>query len=143
MMNAKIEWSAQRQKTALKKAQASIDKKCILYMEPYTPFRNGIMQKSVTLGTKIGSGHIVYNSPYARYQYYGVVYGPNIPIYVNGVQEGSYSRRGVKKKPTDRRLQYSKDRHPQATRLWFEVMKKKHGAAILRGVAELIGGSEK
>lgn len=142
-MNVKIEWSAQRQKTALKKAQAFIDNECIRHMMPYTPMRTGALHNSAVLGTKIGSGHIVYNSPYARYQYYGVVYGPNIPIYVNGVLEGFYSRRGVKKQPTDRRLQYSKARHPEAQRLWFEVMKKKHGAAILRGVAELIGGSEK
>ncbi len=35
---------------------------------------------------------------------------------------------------------YSKARHPQAQRLWFETMKKKHGEAILRGAAAIAGG---
>lgn len=30
--------------------------------------------------------------------------------------------------------------NPQAQRLWFEVMKKKHGGAILRGAADVMGG---
>ena len=107
-------------------------------MKPYTPFRSGVMEKSATLGTKIGSGKIVYNSPYARYQYYGVVYGPNIPIKENGVLVGFYSPQ--KKYRTNRHLSYDKSRHPQAQRLWFEVMKKKHNQAILRGAAAATGG---
>lgn len=137
-ITAKVVWNPQQQKRQLGKAQIFIDSECLRYMKPYTPFRNGIMEKSATLGTKIGRGRIVYNSPYARYQYYGVVYGPNIPIYENGVFVGFRSPK--KKYKTDRMLQYSKAKHPQATRLWFEIMKKKHGGAILRGAAALTGG---
>ncbi|MDO4863464.1 MAG: minor capsid protein [Ruminococcus sp.] len=122
-------------------AQKFIDASCIKLMTPFTPMRNGILYKSATLGTKIGSGHIVYNSPYARYQYYGVVYGPNLPIFENGVLVGFFSPK--KKHPTNRELQYNKTRHPKAQRLWFEVMKKKHGPAILRGAAAIMGGKAK
>ncbi|MBR3667384.1 MAG: hypothetical protein IKN66_09535 [Ruminococcus sp.] len=140
MMNVDIKWDTQRQLEQLAEAQKYIDRQCIELMEKYTPFRTGALVQSVVRGTKIGSGHIVYNSPYARYQYYGVVYGPNIPFYVNGICEGYFSKRGVKKHPTNRQLQYKKSPHPFAQRLWFETMKKKHGEAILRGAAAIAGG---
>ena len=101
-MKVVVAWTAQRQKNSLNKAQKYIDSECIRLMSRYTPFRTGIMEKSATLGTKIGSGHIVYNAPYARYQYYGIVYGPNIPLFENGVLIGWISP--PKKKQRIRRL---------------------------------------
>jgi hypothetical protein len=50
--------------------QKFVDSESIRLMVPYTPMRNGILQKGAVLGTKIGSGEIHYNIPYARYQYY-------------------------------------------------------------------------
>jgi len=138
MMDVDIKWDPQAVRERLSKAQKFIDRKCIQQMKPYTPFRTGMLERSATLGTVIGSGHIVYNSPYARYQYYGVVYGPNIPIYENGILVGFRSPK--QKHKTNRMLTYSKARHPQAQRLWFETMKKKHGEAILRGAAAIAGG---
>lgn len=41
---------------------------------------------------------------YARYQYYGEVYGPNIPITRGGQIVGWYSRPGRQKHPTGREL---------------------------------------
>lgn len=138
MMNVDIKWDPQAVRERLSKAQKFIDSECIRQMKPYTPFRTGSLERSATLGTVIGSGRIVYNSPYARYQYYGVVYGPNIPIYENGILVGFRSPK--QKHKTNRMLTYSKARHPQAQRLWFEAMKKKHGEAILRGAAAIAGG---
>ncbi len=128
-MKVVVAWSAERQKSSLVDAQKYIDSECIRYMSGYTPFRTGIMEKSATLGTKIGSGHIIYNAPYARYQYYGLVM---IPV-------GGKTSKRVFANPK-RELRYSKSRHPQAQRLWFEIMKKKHGGAILRGAAAIAGG---
>ena len=82
------------------RAQCFVDSECIRYMDKYTPMRTGALIRSATLGTKIGSGHIVYNSPYARYQYYGEIYGPNIPIYKDGELMGW--RSPPKKSPTGR-----------------------------------------
>jgi len=140
-IGARLVWDTSAQAEKLSKAQAFIDSECIRKMGPYTPFRNGILEKSATLGTKIGSGHIVYNSPYARYQYYGIVYGPNIPIFENGELVGF--RSPPHKRSTGRAMTYNKARHPQAQRLWFEVMKKKHSRAILRGAAAIAGGKVK
>ena len=72
MMNVDIKWDTQRQLEQLAEAQKYIDRQCIELMEKYTPFRTGALVQSVVRGTKIGSGHIVYNSPYARYQYLGL-----------------------------------------------------------------------
>lgn len=138
MMDVDIKWDPQAVRERLSKAQKFIDSECIDLMKPYTPFRTGMLEHSARLGTVIGSGHIVYTSPYARYQYYGVVYGPNIPIYENGILVGFRSPK--QKHKTNRMLTYSKARHPQAQRLWFETMKKKHGEAILRGAAAIAGG---
>lgn len=115
--------------------QKFVDSECIRLMVKYTPARNNILYKSATLGTKIGSGHIYYNSPYARYLYYGEIYGPNFPIYEQGQLVGFYSP--PQKHPTGRKMQYDKARHPQAQKLWFEVMKTNHKEQILKGAAAI------
>ncbi len=116
-------------------AQKFVDSECIRLMVKYTPARNNILYKTATLGTKIGSGHIYYNSPYARYLYYGEIYGPNFPIYEQGKLVSFYSP--PQKHPTGRKMQYDKERHPQAQKLWFEVMKTNHKEQILRGAAAI------
>lgn len=55
---------------AVRKAQEFIDLECIRRMNPLTPRLTGVMIKSATLGTVIGSGQIEYLAPYARRQYY-------------------------------------------------------------------------
>lgn len=42
----------------------------IRYSDPYVPFKTGVMKKSGTSGTVIGSGVVEYTAPYARNQYY-------------------------------------------------------------------------
>ena len=59
------------QKTAaFTQAQKFVDSEILRYMDPLSPRDSGDMIKSATRGTVIGSGHIVYNSVYARRQYY-------------------------------------------------------------------------
>lgn len=120
------------------RAQCFVDSECIRQMDKYTPKRTGALIRSATLGTKIGSGHIVYNTPYARYQYYGEIYGPNIPIYKDGELMGW--RSPPKKHPTGREITYSKDKNPNAQKLWFEKMKSEKGELILRGAQKIAGG---
>ena len=123
------------------KAQMFVDGECIRLMKPYTPFRNGFLEKSATLGTVIGSGEINQIVPYARYLYYGKVYGPNIPIMENGVPIGFFSP--PKKHPTGADLKYNKSKHPQAGKQWFERMKADRKDEILRGAARIVGGTQK
>lgn len=121
------------------RVQEYVDNACIRLMTPYTPMRNGDLCQSVKRGTEIGSGTLVYASPYARYQYYGEVYGPNYPIHKDGVLVGFYSP--PKKQPTGRQIEYSTAKHEQAGKLWFERMKSDHKDEILAGARKLAGGS--
>lgn len=111
------------------KVQKVVDNACIAKMVSYTPMRTGMLVKSVDLGTKIGSGKLEYASPYARYLYYGEIYGPNYPIYQDGELVGYYSP--PKKEPTGREMEYSTSVHPDAGKLWFERMKADHKEEIL------------
>ena len=117
-------------------AQKFVDSECIRLMVPYTPMRNGILMKNAVLGTKIGSGHIYYTSPYARFQYYG-------KVMVSSVTGSPWARQGESKVLTNKDLAYSKARHPQAQRMWFEAMKADKKQQILRGAAAIAGGKAK
>lgn len=139
-------------------AQREIDKDCIKLMKPYTPFKMGVLENSATIHTVIGSGQITQVTPYARYLYYGKVYGPNFPIVRekdgtehivfghydgDGIIIGWRSPKGKKKHPTGRDIQYSKDKHPLAGKMWFERMKADRKGAILQAAAKILGSNAK
>jgi hypothetical protein len=72
-LKATLKWGTdfvKNTRAKFSKAQATVDSECLRYMDPLTPLRTGTMIKSATLGTVIGSGEIIYLSPYARRQYY-------------------------------------------------------------------------
>ena len=97
------------------KVQKFIDSEVIRCMDPFTPFRNGYLKKSATLGTVIGSGLIKYVAPYARSNYY-----ENAGRGTEGIQRGG--RRGRK---------------------WFERMKPVYLSSILDGAAKISGARRK
>lgn len=51
-------------------AQEFVDSEVLRRMAPDTPKRTGVLIKSATLGTVIGSGEVNQIAPYARRQYY-------------------------------------------------------------------------
>ena len=110
--------------------QKFVDSECIRLMVPYTPMKNGILMKAAVLGTKIGSGHIYYASPYARYQYYG-------KLMVSSVTGSAYAKQGESKVLTDKELNYNTSRHANAQKMWFEAMKTDKKEQILRGAAAI------
>lgn len=114
------------------KAQKFVDSECIRLMKPYTPMLMGVLEKSATLGTKIGSGKIQQIAPYARYQYYG-------KLMVSSVTGSSYASKGEKKVLTDKDLVHQKSKHPQAGSFWFERMKADHKAKILASARKITG----
>lgn len=81
--------------------QKYIDSTVLKGVEPYVPMRIGTLTKSGILHTKIGSGKIVWRTPYARYLWYGK------------------SRRG-------KDLVFSVRRHPLAGKMWAERYKADH-----------------
>ena len=51
-------------------AQKYVDKEVLRRCEPYVPFDQGFLKQSGILETKLGSGKVVYRTPYARRWYY-------------------------------------------------------------------------
>ena len=94
------------------KVQAFLDNEVIRLTEPYVPFDTGVLKTSPLIGTVLGEGKVVYNTPYARRQY--------------------YENRGF---GTD-----GKKRGGLRNRLWFEVMKNNHKEAIVRSLQMIIDG---
>ncbi|MCH5203049.1 MAG: hypothetical protein J1F17_07585 [Oscillospiraceae bacterium] len=115
------------------KAQRFVDSECIRLMGPYTPTLNGVLYKSANIGTKIGSGEIHQNTPYARYLYYG-------KLMVSPSTGSSYAKSGESKVLTDKDLNFNASRHPKAGKMWFERMKADNKSAILKGASKIAGG---
>jgi len=63
--------TAARFKTSSKRAQKWLDTEVLKDCTPYVPRLTGALEHSGIEGTAIGSGEIIYNSPYAKQQYYG------------------------------------------------------------------------
>lgn len=72
-VTARLEWASgfgPGMSGSFSDAQKFVDSECLRHMDPLTPRRTGMLIKSGTLGTTIGSGNIGYLAPYARRQYY-------------------------------------------------------------------------
>lgn len=116
------------------KAQIFVDSECLRAMSKYTPFLNGKLEQAVTLGTRKGSGRLIYASPYARYQYYG-------RLMVSRITGSAWARMGESKVLTPKKLRYTKSAHPQAQSFWFEKMKSESRGRILAGARKIAGGA--
>ena len=53
------------------KLQTYIDNTVVRHMDAYVPMRTGMLKKSVILGSRMGSGELVFIAPYAHKRYYG------------------------------------------------------------------------
>ena len=99
------------------RVQKVIDQKVIDYCKPYTPASpDRTLEFSAQMSTEIGSGRVIWNTPYAQYQYYGLVMTDEAGRTWVGPGE---------KKPviTDRPLIYDTAQNPLAGSYWFERMK--------------------
>ena len=69
----KLEWNpgmGQEWSEKFNSAQAWLDQQVLADCDPYVPFRTGMLRNLGILGTKPGSGEVIWLGPYARYQYY-------------------------------------------------------------------------
>ena len=123
------------------RVQKVVDNAVLRYCAPKVPFDTGYLIRSAITGSAIGQGLIVYATPYARYLYYGKVYGPNIPIFEGGELAGFRSPKGQKKHPTGRPLTYRGA--PERGAYWFERMKAEHKDDIVQEAAAAVGGKAK
>lgn len=110
--------------------QKIVDAAVIRVCLPYVPFDEGVLAGSANTATDVGSGEVIYDTPYARYLYYGEVYGPNIPIVEGGEITGYWSP--PEKHPTGAKLTYRTDKNPQAGSQWFERAMADHKDEVLK-----------
>lgn len=96
--------------TKYSKAQTFLDNEVLKDSEPYVPMRTGFLRDSGPIGTKIGSGSIIYNATYAKAMYYGTY------------------------------MHFSKDKHPQACAQWFEKAKSIKKDSWIKSVNKIIKG---
>ena len=92
------------------KAQAALDSAVLQDSNFFVPLKTGTLQKSGILNTRIGSGEIVWRTPYARAQYYG------------------------------ENFDHSKQNNPNACAKWFEAAKARFAEKWLRIVNVYICG---
>ena len=109
-----------RKTAAFQLAQKYVDSEVLRLSDPLTPRMNGDLIRFGILATDIGSGIVQYNSPYARYQYYGKVMVGSAPKQLTNIplNYNEAPRRGAK---------------------WFERVKAKHREQILKGAGKIVG----
>ena len=90
------------------RVQQTIDSEVLRICDPYLPFDQGGLKKSGTGNTVIGSGEVIWKTPYAHYVYEGIVYvDPEKNCAGFMTENGWRSRKNVTKVPTERKLQYN------------------------------------
>lgn len=125
--------------------QKFIDNEVMRQSLPYMPNMNGVLQNAMMSQTVIGSGQIRQNTPYARYQYYGVLFVDPITLkgsFYDARTGRHWSRKGVAKipDPTGRLLNYNTSKNALAGSHWFDRAMKDHGESIGRAAARLAKG---
>ena len=93
------------------RAQMWLDNQVIQDSTPYVPMNTGALFKSAITGTELGSGEVVWDTPYARRCYYG------------------------------ENFNFRKDKHPHAQAYWFEAAKAANKATWIRTAKRKAGGS--
>lgn len=124
--------------------QQVIDKSVIDWDLQYCPWETGTLAKSAYTATDIGSGQVVYPGPYARYLYYGITYGPNIPIFEDDSGEPTSFRSPAGREKTAKKpiqpLEYSTDVNPMAGAFWFNRMMADHKDDIIEEARNVVRG---
>lgn len=73
IVKAQLSWNpdfAPQKTRSFNRAQKFVDSEVLRYCSALVPFQTGMLDKSGTLGTVIGSGVVQYIAPYAAKQYY-------------------------------------------------------------------------
>lgn len=118
-----------------KELRYKINNKIAELCDPYVPYDLGGLSSDITVTDK----GVRYTQPYARYQYYGKVYGPNIPWRDEfGNITGFSSLAGEKKHPTGATMNYNTTTHPLATSYWDKAMLRDKSDTLNRAVGQYI-----
>lgn len=95
---------------SINSSQEFIDTECLRLSEKFMPFDQHTLIESGTLCTQIGSGEVMWRTPYARRLYFHPEYN------------------------------FSTEHNPQAGGYWFERMKQQYKDKILKGAEKIAHG---
>ena len=112
----------------IKKAQAALINQIRIDTEQYVPALDLTLSNSAHAENK--NTELVYNGPYARFQYYGKV--------MVDERGSTYARPGGKKHVIDKDLVYNISRHPNATSFWYKKSKEQYKDKWIKLVKETI-----
>lgn len=81
-MGFRLEWHSKEPPAPpnLDKAQQFVDSEVLRRCQPYVPMDRGTLIKSGVLNTKIGSGQVIYKTPYARRWYFESAHFQHAPM---------------------------------------------------------------
>lgn len=111
-----------------KEAQKVLNTMVVADSTPFVPFRSGNLRSNVQYPNGIYGDVIEWATPYAHYQYTGILY-----LAGNG---SSYAHAGEVKYPTDRSLAY----HNGGGSEWFARAKAQNGSKWIQKTKKIAGG---
>lgn len=113
------------------RVQAFLDKTTAEYLQKYVSRKSGVQEKSIPIALKYGSGRVIINVPYARFQAEG-------KAMVGIKSRSAWARKGERKVVTGKALKYHSEKlrgsHP------FERMKADKRDSILLQTAKYARG---
>lgn len=109
-------------------------------MDPYVPSLYNTLARNVRVYVENGKGVVHYLSVFAHYQYKGIVMVDPVTgkACFSDAEGHKWSRPGVKKVPTSRKLKYTKFRHPLATSYWDKAMSTSRSGDLAGAVQRFI-----
>lgn len=113
------------------RVQRRVTNEVLKLSDPYVPFDEGDLLAS---GRIENDTTVVWDTPYARYMWNGIVYeDPELHCAGFKTEDGWRSRKGVQKVPTDRELKYGKGN--LRGKRWVERMLQDGGLEKIEKVA--------
>lgn len=111
-------------------AQVHFDNRVLRDSNAFAPEKAGKLVDSSRIHTVPGRGEVVWNTPYAHYQYEG-------RVMVGRRSRSAWAKKHEPKDYTENRLKYNKK---EARAKWFEVAKKKYFKKWKKGIREDLHG---
>lgn len=108
------------------RVQKYFNDRCRIHMDKYVPYRDGNLRLNVSQATD--GSYITYHSPYAHYQYEGI-------LYVDPETGSSWARKDTTKVPTSTPLTYHT---PGTGHHWDKRMWSVEGDTIIKELQDYI-----
>lgn len=112
------------------KAQEYLDNRVLTDSTPLIPIRAGVLRESGIMGTVIGSGEVVWGTPYAHYIYAG------LDMVQEGTENRHFAEKGSKKVYNGKKLTFE-----QGQEKWYEAAKKKNLDSWTKGIGRILEGN--